>query len=235
MHSVGNKPRDHRVADSLEVIFNLKPSYPVINFEPYYTGWNHEINKPHGERPPANSDRDNYFSRAQMYGCVLSGALPGHVHGTAAYDMTSTGEPAGARPHFWDAFNYESANYMKYLREFVVSESENFQKLELARQDLKPNKAPNAPEDGLDGWAYMMRTPDKKLAFLYLENESVLPSLSNFNIGSNYTFQWYNPEKGEWGKKIVIEANSSGILQIPDMPEKGNRKFNDWAAKICAE
>lgn len=235
MHSVGNKPRDHRVADSLEVIFNLKPSYPVINFEPYYTGWNHEINKPHGERPPANSARDNYFSRAQMYGCVLSGALPGHVHGTAAYDLTSTGEPTGARPHFWDALKYESANYMQHLKDFILSESENFQKLELARQDLRPNKAPNAPADGLDGWAYMMRTPDKKLAFLYFENESVIPRIYNFNIGSKYTFQWYNPENGEWGKKILIEADKSGTLQIPGIPEKGQRKFNDWAAKISAK
>ncbi len=107
MQSVGNKPRDHRVADSLEVIFKLDPPYPAINFEPYYTGWNHEINKPNGERPPANSERDNYFSRAQMYGSVLSGGLSGHVYGTAAYDITTTGEPAGARPHVWDAFKYE--------------------------------------------------------------------------------------------------------------------------------
>lgn len=100
MHSVGNKPRDHRVADSLEIIFKLNPPYPAINFEPYYTGWNHEINKPNGERPQANSERDNYFARAQMYGSVLSGGLSGHVHGTAAYDITTTGEPNGARPHF---------------------------------------------------------------------------------------------------------------------------------------
>ena len=87
MHSVGNKPRDHRVADSLESIYELEPPYPAINFEPYYTGWHHEINKPGGERPPANSDRDNYFARAQMYSSVLSGGLSGHVHGTAAYDI----------------------------------------------------------------------------------------------------------------------------------------------------
>ncbi|MGC9363441.1 MAG: DUF5060 domain-containing protein [Fidelibacterota bacterium] len=31
MHSVGNKPRDHRVADSLEIIFRLEPPFPVIN------------------------------------------------------------------------------------------------------------------------------------------------------------------------------------------------------------
>src|SRR5690606_40549853 len=88
MHSVGNKPRDHRVGDALEVQFKLTPPYPTINFEPYYTGWLHEINKPGGEEPPANSARDNYFARAQMYGSVLSGGLSGHVHGTAAYDRS---------------------------------------------------------------------------------------------------------------------------------------------------
>ena len=96
MHSVGNKPRDHRVSTAIDTLFNLVPPYPAINFEPYYTGWNHEINKPNGERPPANSDRDNYFSRAQMYGSVLSGGLAGHVYGTAAYDITTTGEPEGS-------------------------------------------------------------------------------------------------------------------------------------------
>ncbi|MCB9247297.1 MAG: DUF4038 domain-containing protein [Ignavibacteriales bacterium] len=162
MHSVGNKPRDHRVADSLEIIFNLVPPYPGINFEPYYTGWKHEINSPNGEQPFPNSERDNYFSRAQMYGSVLSGGLSGHVHGTAAYDITTTGEPEGARPHVWDAFRYNSANYMKHLNSFVLSEGEKFQDLLPSREDVIPNKAPDSPLDGLDGWAYMMRNSKKR-------------------------------------------------------------------------
>ena len=232
MHSVGNKPRDHRVTENLETIFRLEPPYPEINFEPYYTGWNHEINKPAGERPPANSARDNYFARAQMYGSVLSGGLSGHVHGTAAYDMTTTGEPAGARPHFWDALKYESANFMRGLNDFILSEGNDFQDLALARDDVQPNQSPTAPEDGLDGWAYMMRTPDKRLAMLYFENESVLPRLLNFNPGSLYAFQWYNPVRGEWKEKVMIKADSHGTLKIPEFPEKGSRSFSDWAAKV---
>jgi hypothetical protein len=234
MHSVGNKPRDHRVADALETIFRLNPAYPAINFEPYYTGWNHEINKPGGERPPANSDRDNYFARAQMYGSVLSGGLSGHVHGTAAYDMTTTGEPDGARPHFWVALKYESANYMRHLRDFILSERGDYQKLELARPDIRPNKAPGAAEDGLDGWAYMMRTPDKSLAFLYFENKSVLPTLHNFKPGAEYSFQWYNPVTGEWQEKVLIRADGNGVLRVPDFPDTKDRAFDDWAAKIVA-
>lgn len=232
MHSVGNKPRDHRVSDSLETIFGLEPQYPAINFEPYYTGWHHEINMPGGERPPANSKRDNYFARAQMYGSVLSGGLSGHVHGTAAYDITTTGEPDGARPHIWEAFKYKSANYMQHLEHFIRSEGDDYQRLELAREDVHPNKAPDAPENGLDGWSYMMRTPEKDLAFLYFENESVLPSLQNFNPNTEHTFQWYNTVSGEWKEKTTIRSDREGTLTLPDFPGGEKKSSTDWAAKI---
>ncbi|MEJ2614615.1 MAG: DUF4038 domain-containing protein, partial [Ignavibacteriaceae bacterium] len=232
MQSVGNKPRDHRVSYALETLFNLKPPYPAINFEPYYTGWDHEINMPGGERPPANSKRDNYFSRAQMYGSVLSGGLSGHVHGTAAYDMTTTGEPAGMRPHVWDAFKYESANYMKYLDKFILSEGKKYQDLTLARKDVQPSKAPGSPEEGLDGWSYMMRTPKKDFALLYFENKSVVPVLNNFKPNTEYYFQWYNTISGEWNKKIKLKSDVSGSIKLPDFPDEKNPSSRDWAAKI---
>lgn len=232
MHSVGNKPRDHRVSDSLETIFGLEPQYPAINFEPYYTGWDHEINMPGGERPPANSARDNYFARAQMYGSVLSGGLSGHVHGTAAYDITTTGEPEGARPHIWDAFKYESANYMRHLEAFILSEGDDYQQLELARTDLHPHKAPDAPNDGLDGWAYMMRTPETDLALLYFENESAIPTLHNFTPNTDYVFQWYDPMTGEWKEKLSLRSDEEGTLVVPNFPGDEETSSTDWAAKI---
>ena len=232
MHSVGNKPRDHRIADSIEVLFKLEPPYPAINFEPYYTGWNHEINMPNGERPPANSERDNYFSRAQMYGSVLSGGLSGHVHGTAAYDITTTGEPSGLRPHIWDAFKYESATYMQHLKEFILSEGKKYQELKLAGEYVNPNKAPGSPEQGLDGWAYMMRTPEKDFALLYFENESVVPSLTNFKPNTEYYFQWFNPVSGKWKEKIVIKSDEKGTLKVPEFPARQNTNSTDWGAKI---
>jgi hypothetical protein len=232
MHSVGNKPRDHRVADSLEVLFNLNPPYPAVNFEPYYTGWDHEINKPGGETPPVNSERDNYFSRAQMYGSVLSGGLSGHVHGTAAYDITTTGEPAGMRPQVWYAFKYESANYMKHLQKFVLSEGKKYQELRPSRHDLEPNKAPGSPGDGLDGWSYMMRTPGKDFALLYFENKSVLPALNNFKPNSSYSLQWYDTISGEWKEKMVIRSDEKGKFLMPEFPDSNNPSSRDWAAKI---
>jgi len=75
MHATGNKPRDHGIYAAIEALFRLSPPYPAIDLEPYYTGWMHQNNVVAGERPTPDSDRDNYFSRAQMYGCVLSGGL----------------------------------------------------------------------------------------------------------------------------------------------------------------
>ena len=232
MHSVGNKPRDHRVSDSIQILFNLEPPYPAINFEPYYTGWEHEINMPGGERPPANSLRDNYFSRAQMYGSVLSGGLSGHVHGTSSYDITTTGEPDGMRHHFWDALNFKSAFYMKHLGSFILSEGIKYQALEPCQENIHPRKTPDSPEKGLDGWAYMMRTPRKDFALLYFENKCVLPYLSGFVEKESYKFRWFNPRNGKWEDIVEIKSDEKGELEIPSFPDGKNTSSTDWAAKI---
>jgi hypothetical protein len=232
MHSVGNNPRDHRISAMLDTLFKLTPAYPAINFEPYYTGWDHSLNKPHGERPAANSARDNYFSRAMMYGSVLSGGLSGHVHGTAAYDITSTGEPAGFRPHIWDALKYESADYMIHLREFILSEGEDYQALEPAQEDLRPGKADGSFDDGLDGWSYMMRNREKDFALLYFENGSVKPSIKGFTSNSSYSLIWYDPQKGEWEKPLTVRSDDQGSLTIAAFPDSQNPSVTDWALKI---
>lgn len=232
MHSVGNNPRDHRVSDMLDTLFRLKPAYPAINFEPYYTGWDHSINKPHGERPPADSDRDNYFSRAMMYVSVLSGGLSGHVHGTSAYDITTTGEPAGFRPHFWDAMKYKSAGYMKHLKNFVLSEGARYQALEPAHADITPGKAPGSFEDGLDGWSYMMRTREKDFALLYFENGSLVPVLSGFIPETKYSLQWYDPSTGVWEKPVTVVTGREGSLRIDSFPDNQNPSVTDRALKI---
>ena len=234
VHSVGNKPRDHGVADSLAAIFRLDPPLPAINFEPYYTGWDHEINRPGGERPDPDSDRDNYFARAQMYGSVLAGGLSGHVHGTAAYDVTSTGEPAGGRPHIWDALRYRSAEYMAPLRDFVLSEGAAYQDLDLARDDVRPDAAPAALPNGLDGWSYMMRTPDRRLALLYFEHGAVHPALHGFEPDASYTFQYVDPASGSRLAPVTLAAGADGILRPPPFPET-DRPYADWAATITAD
>jgi hypothetical protein len=167
-----------------------------------------------------------------MYGSVLSGGLSGHVHGTAAYDITTIGEPEGKRPHFWEALKYESANYMQHLKNFILSEGNKYQQLQLAYKNITPQKAPGAPENGLDGWSYMMCTPAKDFALLYFENGAMTPTLGGFIPNRNYRFQWYHPKTGKWEKSIILKADKKGLLTAPKFPNGVNPTNVDWAAKI---
>ncbi|HUQ10180.1 MAG TPA: DUF5060 domain-containing protein [Steroidobacteraceae bacterium] len=234
MHTVGNNPRNHAIYDSLEELFRLEPAYPAANLEPYYTGWNHAINRPGGETPDENSDRDNYFARAMMYGSVLSGALAGHVHGTAAYDVTSTGEPAGWRPHIWTALRYTSGAQMKHLAAFVLSEGARYQDLALAAGDLDPRGIPDALADGLDGWSFLMRTPQRDFALAYFENRALAPRLRGFTPKANYQWSWFDPRTGQWRDAGRLRADASGVLVAPGFPAGGRQAASDIAAKILA-
>jgi len=241
MHTVGNKPRNNAIYASLEEIFRLQPAYPAANMEPYYTGWSHANNRPAGEAPAENSDRDVYFSRSMMYGSVLSGALAGHVHGTGAYDITTTGENPGWRPYIWDALRFTSGGQMQYMQKFVMSEGARYQELQLASDQLKPRATPEALADGLDGWGFMMRTPDLGLALLYFELKAVRPQVTGFKAGARYRWTWYDPREGKWGEAIVLTADGSGTLAGPAFPGDAGAggaggtaggATHDWAAKI---
>jgi len=235
MHTVGNKPRNHAIYASIEEIFYLTPAYPAANLEPYYTGWNHSINRPGGESPEPNSDRDNYFSRAMMYGSVLSGGLAGHVHGTAAYDVTSTGEPAGWRPHIWDALRYTSGAQMLHLGKFMLAEGNRYQQLAPASMDLQPRTTSGATEDGLDGWSFLLRTSDRKFALLYLEDKARAPKVNGLLPSTRYRWTWFDPRLGQWSAPISLSTDNTGQLIPPSLPTGQPGLSNDWAAQLLAE
>jgi hypothetical protein len=234
MHSVGNKPRNNAIYALLEEIFRLSPPYPAANLEPYYAGWDHEINRPGGERPAADSDRDNYFARAMMYGSVLSGGLAGHVYGTGAYDVTSSGEPPGWRPYIWEALRYRAGAQMQHLGRFVLSEGDRYQQLRLASDDLRPRRANGSSEDGLDGWSFMMRTADRCFALLYFEVAAVQPRLAGFTPGSRYLWSWYDPREGVFTGEQELATDSSGVLDAPSFPSGTRQATLDWAARLRA-
>ena len=232
MHTVGNKPRNHAIYASLEEIFALTPAYPAANLEPYYTGWNHAINRPGGETPEPNSDRDNYFSRAMMYGSVLSGGLAGHVHGTAAYDITSTGEAAGWRPPIWDALRYTSGSQMQHLGKFILSEGNRYQELAPANAELQPRTAAGATDDGLDGWTFMLRTDDRSFALLYFENKATPARITGFSPSARYRWTWFNPRDGQWSEPLELTTTVDGVLAAPSFPVGTAPVITDWAAKV---
>ncbi len=232
MHSTGNKPRDHGIYADMERQFRLSPAMPTANLEPHYTGWVHGNNVVNGEQAESGSDRDNYFSRAQMYGCVLSGGLAGHVHGTGAYDVTSASEPRGGRPYFWEALRYHSAEYMRGLGDFMLSEGTRYRDLELASDALEPRKAPGSSEQGLDGWSFLMRTPARDLGFFYFENRAKQPLTSGWKPNTHYRFTWFDPRTGKWSETIELVTDDRGVIQLPAFPGNEAVASTDWAAKI---
>ena len=121
---------------------------------------------------------------------------------------------------------------MQHLNAFIQSEGRRYQDLLLASDQIFPRKATGSPEDGLDGWSYMMRTAEKDFAFLYFENKSVAPKLKGFIAGKNYTLKWFDPSSGKWQKSISITADSEGTLKLPSFPQNEQIANHDWAAKI---
>ena len=234
LQSVGNDPRNNSMYEAIETLFNLPDPSPAIDLEPYYAGWAIAglMNSPAGERPPANSDRDNYFARAMMYGCVLSGGLVGHVYGHGAYDFTATDEPRGIRPYIWEALQYTSAGQMQWMKKFITSEGKSYQDLRLASDDISPRKAPGSPETGLDGWALMMRTEKKDLALLYFEVKSQRAKIANLKPNSSYQFTWYNTRAGEWLQTSTVTTDAQGNTQLPAFPDGADAAALDWAAKL---
>jgi hypothetical protein len=234
MHSTGNKPRDHEIYAAVERQFRLSPAIPTADLEPHYTGWVHGNNVVAGEQAESGSDRDNYFSRAQMFGCVLSGGLAGHVHGTGAYDVTHAAEPPGGRPYFWQALRYGSGAYMRGLGTFMLSEGIRYRELQLASDSLSARKAPGSPDNGLDGWSFLMRTPDRTLGLLYFEYQAQRGRAAGWTPNARYTLTWFDPRTGTWGASITLTADKTGTLDLPAFPGGGAVAPTDWAAKIVA-
>jgi YVTN family beta-propeller protein len=234
MHATGNDPRDHGVYAAIETLFRLSPPYPAIDLEPHFTGWVHQANRVGSEQAEPGSDRDNYFSRAQMYGCVLSGALAGHVHGTGAYDVTTDSEPAGPRPYFWQALAYKSAEFMQRMRDFVLSEGPRYRELQPASDSLEPRAAEGSGERSLDGWSFLMRTAAKDLGFFYFEDRAVRARTLGWRPGVSYRFTWYDPRKGEWSTPAELTAGAQGEIHLPAFPGGQDIAATDCAAKMVA-
>jgi hypothetical protein len=121
---------------------------------------------------------------------------------------------------------------MAHLRDFVLSEGERYQELGLAADAISARKEANPLDDGLDGWTFMMRTPDRDLALLYFEERADSVTLSGFPANSRYRWTWFNPRKGGWLDPVEIVTDVAGTLHWPAFPIGEADVINDWAAKL---
>ena len=112
------------------------------------------------------TEKDDQFVRSGMYGSFLSGGFSGHIYG--AEGIWGADVQPSAKPHMWEAFQWNSASQMKHLRTFAFSIGRRLPGPDPGRRLRdSPNKTQQV--SGYEGWAYSAHTPDKDIVLAYFE------------------------------------------------------------------
>jgi hypothetical protein len=225
-HQIGNL-REHDAYWYLTEIFNSTPARPALNGEPYYSGMTDRRHSPtYRYGAPGGTTNDDRDVRSGIYGSFLSGGLAGHIYGAEGIWGTDT-EP-GSSPLMWEAFQWNSASQMKYLKTFAFSEGRRY-------QDLVPDANLVSPSEtsvtkGFTGWAYCARTPAEDFFLAYFEKDYPAHGMIRGALPqSNYRAQWFDPRTGQWSQagNGVLKANQWGWITVPDFPSA-----DDWGLKL---
>jgi len=236
-HSFGNWYRDHRILEYVDEVFHTEPFVPGFSNEPYYSWHDVSFGRPDGERVVSNSDRDNYFARAHAYDHFFSGALGGHVFGSGSFGGDTRGEPVFAVPphwpYIWQTLKMPIIEQAGYFKDFVFSEGGAYRKLEPASGDLSN---PRTGAIKMDEWAFMLRSPDRRLALLYFEDKTVRQTVLGLIPETRYEARWFDPRTGEWTNmgEGELESDDQGRIELPAFPSGEDVAQNDWAAKLKA-
>jgi hypothetical protein len=217
LHQVGNK-REHEYYWYMTEIFRDPQTQPALNGEPYYSGYvdARGLNGGYKYGAPGGTEKDDQYVRSAMYGNFLSGGLAGHVYGAEGIWGADI-EPV-APIKMWDAFQWNSAAQMKYLRTFAFSIGKRYQELVPDEDLVVPNKTHIVK--GYEGWAYAARTPDKKIFLAYFEKGCPRSLVRGAQVMSLYRAQWFDPRKGAWSDlgDGTVRANNIGEISLPDFP-----------------
>lgn len=228
LQQIGNL-REHDAYWYLTQIYHAKPAQPALNGEPYYSGMADRRYTPYKYGAPGNTPDDDRDVRSGIYGSFLSGGFAGHIYGAEGIWGADT-EP-GSNPLMWQAFQWSSANLMKYLKTFALCEGKRY-------QDLVPDSNLVEPSEthltkGFVGWAYCARTPDKKFFLAYFEKDCPNGSMIRGALpNTTYHAEWFDPRTGQWTKAGdgQLQANVWGWITLPDFPSN-----DDWGLKLTAK
>jgi hypothetical protein len=227
-HQIGNL-REHDAYWYLTEIFHSNPPRPALNGEPYYSGMADKRYPLYKYGAPGGTEDDDRDVRSGIYGSFLSGGLAGHIYGSEG--LWGADIEPGSSPFMWDAFQWNSANQMKYLKAFALSEGRRY-------EDLIPDSNLVSPSEthttkGFAGWAYCARTPARDFFLAYFEkdypNKGMIRGALPF---ATYHAEWFNPRTGEWSKAGSgrLKANVWGWIILPDFASK-----DDWGLKLTLE
>jgi hypothetical protein len=227
LHQIGNL-REHDAYWYLTEIYHAEPARPALNGEPYYSGMADKRYPLYKFGAPGNTPEDDRDVRSGMYGSFLSGGLAGHIYG--AEGIWGADIEPGSSPFMWEAFQWSSANMMKYLKPFALCEGNRY-------QDLVPDANLVSPGEthltkGFTGWAYCARTPDQTFFLAYFEKDCPNRSMIRGALPkATYRAEWFDPRTGQWSKAGdgKLAANVWGWITLPDFPSN-----DDWGLKLTA-
>jgi hypothetical protein len=224
-HQIGNR-RTHDLYLYLAEIFNASPPVPGINGEPYYAGM---------LEAEGGTEKSALYCRSAMYGSVLSGGLGGHIYGAGGWQgglWSGEVEDVSKTP-IWEVIKWESADQMRHLRTFVLSEGRRYQDLVPNAGLLEPSRS--GQEKSCIGWAYCARTNDRRLFLLYFEKDCPRATLSGTLCNGKYLARWFNPRAGDWIDAGVFAADGAGKIALPNFPDSSGMYETDWALKLTVK
>ena len=223
-HQIGNR-RTHDCYAYLTEIYQAKPPLPGLNGEPYYDGME-------GAEP--GSDLAALYCRSAMYGSVLSGGLAGHIYGAGGWQggLWSGEVEAASKYPIWEVIQWPSADQMRHLKSFILSEGRRYQELEPAADAVSPNRS--GKPNSLTGWAYAARPPGRDLFLLYFEQDCPPATLTGARPNGQYRARWFNPRTGQWreAEHDSTKADAEGNLALPPFPGTRAKSDADWALKL---
>ncbi len=227
LHQIGNL-REHDAYWYLTEMFNSTPARPALNGEPYYSGIADKRYPLYQYGAPGNTPDDDRDVRSGMYGSFLSGGLAGHIYGCEG--IWGADIETGSNPFMWQAFQWSSANMMKYLKTFALCEGTRYQDLVSDANLASPSETHLTK--GFVGWAYCARTPDKTFFLVYFEKDCPNHStIRGASPNTTYQAEWFDPRTGQWSKAGTgrLQANVWGWIELPNFPAN-----DDWGLKLTA-
>ena len=227
-HQIGNR-REHEYYWYLTEIFHSVPARPALNGEPYYSGMADKRYTPYQYGAPGGTETDDLYVRSGIYGSFLSGGFGGHIYG--AEGIWGADIERGSSPTMWEAFQWNSANQMQYLRTFALCEGKRYQDLVPDANLVSPNKTHVLR--GYLGWAYCARTAARDFFLAYFEKDCAAKSIIRGAIPkATYETKWFNPRDGQWVDVVrgSLTADVWGCIELPAFPAT-----NDWGLKLVLQ
>ena len=227
-HQIGNL-REHDAYWYLTEIYHATPARPTLNGEPYYSGMaDKRYSPPYRYGAPGGTATDDRFVRSGIYGSFLSGGFAGHIYGSEG--LWGADIEPGSSPFMWEAFLWNSANMMKHLPTFALSEGRRYADLVPDANLITPHES--SQTKSYVGWAYCARTPERDFFLAYFEKDCPAQSTIRGALArTRYQVQWFDPRTGTWSPAGVgtVQANQWGWITVPTFPSA-----DDWGLKLTA-